>query len=59
MTEIGDFYARHGFTYVVMEKDRMPQASSWPLHEGELRILFVGQKKMVGRIEKLSPPHGS
>ena len=59
MTEIGDFYARRGFTYVVMEKDRMPQASSWPLHDGELRILFVGQKKMVGRIEKSPPAHGS
>ena len=58
MTEIGDFYTRRGFTYVVMEQVvcRMPPHGRCMR---ALRILFVGQKKMVGRIEKLSPAHGS
>jgi hypothetical protein len=51
ITEALDFYAKRGFTYVVLGTDEMRDILSFRLHEGELHIVFVGQKKMIGRIE--------
>ena len=52
ITDVWNFYAKRDFTYVVVGKEHMNNALSLKLNEGELHIVFVGQKKMVGRIEK-------
>jgi hypothetical protein len=59
ITEAWNFYARRGFTYVVVRKEHMNNALSFRLDEGELRIVFVGQKKMIGRIAKAKSTHES
>jgi hypothetical protein len=59
VTEAWNFYARRGFTYVVVRKEHMSNASSFRLDEGELHIVFVGQKKMIGRIAKSKITHES
>jgi hypothetical protein len=46
------FYAKHGFTYVVIRKEHMDNTSPLIIGENKLNIVFVGQKKMIGRIEK-------
>jgi hypothetical protein len=46
------FYAKHGFTYVVIRKEHMDNTSPLIIGENKLSIVFVGQKKMIGRIEK-------
>jgi len=52
ITEEWKFYAKHGFTYIITRKEYMSDIASLSLDEGELHIVFVGQKKMIGRIEK-------
>jgi hypothetical protein len=52
MTETWDFYAKRGFTYVVIRKEHMSNTFPLRLEEGELQIVFVGQKKIIGHIEK-------
>jgi hypothetical protein len=52
ITETLNFYAKHGFTYVVMGKEHMNNTLSLRLSDGELHIVFVGQTKVIGRIEK-------
>jgi hypothetical protein len=47
-----NFYAEHGFTYVVIRKEHMDNTLPIILNENKLHIVFVGQKKMIGRIEK-------
>lgn len=51
MTEVCSFYAQRGFTYVVVRKEHMQDKLSLSLDGGNLHIVFVGQVKMVGRIE--------
>jgi hypothetical protein len=52
ITEVFDFYAKHGFTYVVIRKEHMNNTLPLILNGNKLHIVFVGQKKMIGRIEK-------
>jgi hypothetical protein len=59
ITDVWNFYAKRDFTYVVVGKEHMNNALSLKLNEGELHIVFVGQKKMVGRIEKSKITLGS
>jgi hypothetical protein len=49
--DVCNFYAKRGFTYVVLRKEYMNDISQLTLNENKLRIVFVGQKKMIGRIE--------
>jgi hypothetical protein len=51
ITETLEFYAKRGFTYVVIKTEHMSNTLSLRLNEGGLHIVFVGQKKMIGRIE--------
>jgi hypothetical protein len=47
-----NFYARRDFTYMVINKEHMGNALPFILNEKKLHVVFVGQKKMIGRIEK-------
>lgn len=49
--EISDFYAKHGFTYVVIKKEHIDATLPLTLRKNKLHIVFVGEKKMIGRIE--------
>jgi hypothetical protein len=59
ITEVWDFYAQRGFTYVIIKKEHIGNTLSLSLDNGELHIVFVGQKKMIGRIEKSKTMHES
>jgi len=49
--DVCNFYAKRGFTYVVIRKEHMNDMSQLILNEVKLRTVFVGQKKLIGRIE--------
>ena len=52
ITEVWNFYAQRGFTYVVVRKADVNNVLSLQLKDSELQIVFIGQKKIIGRIEK-------
>jgi hypothetical protein len=52
ITEVWNFYAQRGFTYVVLRKADVNNVLSLQLKDSELHVVFIGQKKVIGRIEK-------
>jgi hypothetical protein len=51
-SDLRDFYARHGFTYVVVPKNRIDDSEAVKQDGVALKVAFVGRNDVVLKIEK-------
>jgi hypothetical protein len=58
ITEEWNFYATRDFSYIVIRKEHIKNILPIKLNDSELNIVFIGQKKLVGRIEKAQTMYG-